>query len=335
MAGQDWFQKDFYKLLGIDKNADQAAIKKAYRRLARQHHPDANPGDTAAEERFKEVSEAYSVLSDPEQRKQYDGVRAMASGGARFAAGPGGPGGGGFEDLFSGMFSGGGTRMRFSGGGAPGGAGGFNLEDILGSFGGGREGFGGFGGFGAPGGPRPGEDLHASLTLPFRAAAAGSTENLTVEGRTMTVRIPPGVKDGGRIKLAGKGRPSANGGPPGDLIITLSVAPHPLFSLDGLNLRLTVPVSFSEAALGERIRVPTLDGGAVSVKVPAGTPTGRILRAKGKGVKTAAAVGDLLVTVKVAVPQRVGGKAKEALEALREATKGEDPRADLWAKAAA
>ncbi|MDR2348701.1 MAG: DnaJ domain-containing protein [Bifidobacteriaceae bacterium] len=333
MAGQDWFEKDFYKTLGVAKEADEAAIKKAYRALARKLHPDANPDNTAAEERFKEVSEAYSVLSDPEQRKQYDSVRAMASGGARFAAGPGGPGG--FEDLFSGMFSGGGgTRLRYSAGPGPGGPGGsFNLEDILGSFGGG--GFGGFEGFGGGAArSRRGEDLEAGLSLPFREAVTGSTQVLTVDGQTMTVRIPPGVKDGGKIKLAGKGRPSARGDRPGDLIITVTVAPHPVFSLDGNDIRLTVPVSFSEAALGARIKVPTLDGGSVTVKVPAGTPTGRTLRARGKGVKTAAGAGDLLVSVKVAVPQRVAGAAQAARENLREATKDEDPRADLWAKAA-
>ncbi|MDR3359130.1 MAG: DnaJ domain-containing protein, partial [Bifidobacteriaceae bacterium] len=334
MAGQDWFEKDFYKTLGVAKDADQAAIKKAYRKLARQLHPDANPGDAAAEERFKEVSEAYSVLSDPEQRGQYDGVRAMASGGARFSAGPGGPGAaGGFEDLFSGMFSGGGgTRVRYaSSGGGPGGFGGggfggVNLEDLLGAFGA----DGGFGGAGGGfGGSGLGGDLRAAVTLPFRDAVAGSTQVLTVDGRSMTVRIPAGVRDGQKIKLAGKGQAAPGGGPPGDLIITVNVPPHPVFSLDGNNLRLTVPVSFAEAALGARVDVPTLDGGSVTVKVPGGTPAGRTLRVKGKGVKTASGSGDLLVTIAVAVPQRVTGKAKEALEALRDATRGQDPRSEL------
>ncbi|MDR2381411.1 MAG: J domain-containing protein [Bifidobacteriaceae bacterium] len=327
MAGQDWFEKDFYKTLGIDKNADDQAIKKAYRKLARQLHPDANPGNTAAEERFKEVSEAYSVLSDPEQRKQYDGVRAMASGGARFSAGPAGASG--FEDLFSGMFSGGSGRVRFATNGAPGG---LNLDDLLGAFtgGGGAGGGGGFGRFGGAGrGPVPGTDLHASVTLPFREAAAGSTRVLTVDGRSMTVRIPAGVRDGQKIKLAGKGHASPNGGPPGDLVIQVTVPSDPVFSLDGNNLRLTAPVSFAEAALGARIEVPTLDGGAVALKVPGGTPAGRTLRVKGKGIKTAQGTGDLLVTVSVAVPQRVSGKAKEALEALRDATRDQDPRAEL------
>ncbi|MDR1799618.1 MAG: DnaJ domain-containing protein [Bifidobacteriaceae bacterium] len=325
MAGQDWFEKDFYKTLGVAKDADQTAIKKAYRKLARELHPDANPGDKAAEERFKEVSEAYSVLSDPDERKQYDGVRAMASGGARFSAGAGPGGAGGFEDLFSGMFGGGGRRVRFS---TSGGAGSINLEDLLGGFGG-----GGFNGYGAPPMPVKGSDIHAQVTLPFRQAVAGSTQSLSLDGKPLTVRIPPGVHDGQKIKLAGKGSPSGTGGPPGDLIITVNVPPHPVFTLDGNNLRVTVPVTFAEAALGARVDVPVLDGGTVAVKVPGGTPSGRVLRVKGKGVATAKGTGDLLVTVQVAVPQKVSGAAKEALEALREATKGDDPRAELRTKA--
>ncbi|MDR2254259.1 MAG: DnaJ domain-containing protein [Bifidobacteriaceae bacterium] len=333
MAGHDWLEKDFYKTLGVPKDADATAIKKAYRGLARKLHPDANPTDPTAEERFKEVSEAYSVLSDTEQRQQYDSIRAMAGGGARFAAGAGGAGA--FEDLFSGMFPGGGSRVRFAPGG--GGMGGINLEDLLGSFSGGGTGFGsggrGGGGF-APSGPTPGADIRASVTLPFRQAAAGSTQVLTVDGRSMTVRIPAGVHDGQRIKLAGKGHPSPNGGPPGDLIVAVTVPPHPVFSLDGNNLRVTAPVTFAEAALGARIDVPTLDGGSVALKVPGGTPAGRVLRVKGKGIKTAKGTGDLLVTVNVAVPQRVSGKVKEALEALRDATHEDDPRAELHRLAA-
>ncbi|MDR1392773.1 MAG: DnaJ domain-containing protein [Bifidobacteriaceae bacterium] len=343
MAGQDWVEKDFYKTLEVDKSADEATIKKAYRKLARQFHPDANPGNASAEERFKEVSEAYSVLSDPEQRQQYDSIRAMASGGARFAAGPGGNGGGsGFEDLFSAMFPGGSGRIRYSTGGGPGGVPGggmgINLEDLLAGFsaGGGPGGPGGafprFGGAGR--GPLPGSDMRANLTLPFRVAAAGSTQALTIDGRSLTVRIPAGVRNGQKIKLAGQGNPSANGGPPGDLIVTVNVPPHPVFSLDGNNLRLTVPVTFAEAALGSRIEVPTLDGTNVTVKVPGGTPSGRTLRVRGKGVRTAAGQGDLLVTMSVAVPQRVSGKVKQALEALREATRDDDPRAELRQQAA-
>jgi len=324
MTGQDWFEKDYYATLGVPKNADQAAIKKAYRKLARELHPDQNPGDPIAEARFKEVGEAYAVLSDPEQRKQYDAVRAWA-GGAGFPGGRGGGGGAaGFEDLFGGLFGAGAgeTRVRYSTGG---GAGGF--EDILGGL------FGGAGGFRSRG-PQRGQDLEATTTLPFRHAVEGATVTISVEGRRVTARIPPGVRDGQRIRLRGKGRPGENGGPAGDLVIAVHVEPHPVFSLDGRDLRITVPVTFAEAALGAQVDVPTLDGGSVRVKVPAGTPSGRTLRVRGRGVKTSQGTGDLLVTVQVAVPQRLSEEARRAVEAFDAATKDGDVRADLRARAA-
>lgn len=326
MTGQDWLEKDFYAVLGVPKDADAAAIKKAYRKLARQLHPDQNPGDAAAEARFKDIGEAYAVLSDAEQRQQYDQLRAMA-GGARFTAGgrPGAGGAQGFEDVFRGMFGGAngpGGRVRYSTGG--GGGGGF--EDILGGL------FGG-GGFGAQRGPQPGADLTATTTLPFRTAAEGSTISLSVEGRTVNARIPAGVRDGQKIRLRGKGRPGDPGAPAGDLVITVHVEPHPVFTLDGSNLRVTVPVAFDEAALGATIDVPTLDGSTVRVKVPAGTPSGRTLRVKGKGVTTSSGTGDLLVTVQVVVPQKLSAAAKEAVQAFGIATSGEDVRADLMAQA--
>ena len=325
MTGQDWLEKDFYAVLGVPKDADAAAIKKAYRKLARQLHPDHNPGDATAEAKFKDIGEAYAVLSDTEQRQQYDQLRAMA-GGARFTApgaGRGGAGNAGFEDLFGGMFGGGGggTRVRYSTGG---GAGGF--DDLLGGL------FGG-GGFSTQRGPQPGVDLTATTTLPFRTAAEGSTVSLSVEGRTVTARIPAGVRDGQKIRLRGKGRPGERGAEPGDLVITVSVTPHPVFSAEGDNLRVTVPVSFDEAALGATVEVPTLDGSTVRVKVPAGTPSGRTLRVKGKGIHAAKVTGDLLVTVQVAVPQRLSSAAKEAVEAFAKATTGQDVRADLMAQA--
>jgi molecular chaperone DnaJ len=355
VTSQDWLEKDFYATLGVAKNADAAAVKKAYRKLARQLHPDANPGDASAEERFKEVGEAYSVLSDAEQRQQYDAVRAMTGGGARFAAGPrgaGGGGAGGFEDLFSGLFGGGGAggaggggaRVRYAapggpGGGAGGGAGPINIEDILGGFGrsGGFGGPGGFGGAGGFGGGQPaarGPDIAAAVTLPFRQAVEGSAADIEVGGKKFTARLPAGVHDGQRIRLKGKGGPGARGGAPGDVIITVHVTAHPVFALDGHNLRVTVPVTFAEAALGARIEVPTFEGGSVAVKVPAGTPSGRVLRVKGRGVPAAkGAAGDLLVAVQVAVPQKLSGAAKEAVEAFRAATGDEDPRADLMDQA--
>ncbi|GEL99012.1 DnaJ C-terminal domain-containing protein [Cellulomonas terrae] len=314
MTGQDWLEKDFYSVLGVPKDADAATIKKAYRKLARQEHPDHNPGDAKAEARFKDVGEAYAVLSDPEQRGQYDQLRAMA-GGPRFTAG--GRGGAGFEDVFGGMFGGGqpGGRVRYTN--APGGAAGF--EDLLGGL---------FGNAGAGGfGPQQGADLATSATLPFRQAVEGSTVSLNVEGRTVNARIPAGVRDGQKIRLRGKGRPGAGGGPAGDLVITVRVTPHPVFSIDGENLRITVPVAFDEAALGATIEVPTLDGSTVRVKVPEGTPSGRVLRVKGKGVP--GSKGDLLITVQVVVPQRLSSAAREAVQAFGIATSGQDVRADL------
>ncbi|MCT9621086.1 MULTISPECIES: DnaJ C-terminal domain-containing protein [unclassified Curtobacterium] len=332
MASQDWFDKDFYKVLGIDKTASDAELKKTYRKLARQYHPDSNPGDAAAENRFKEISEAYSVLSDKEQRQEYDQVRAMGSG-ARFTAG--GPGqGGGFEDVFGGMFGqgGGGQRVRFGQGGA-GGAGGF--EDILGGMFGGGGGFGQTtGGYRGFGGPTKGRDVTATTTLDFTTAIAGDTVKLSQgNGRPVNVRIPAGVADGQKIRLRGRGEPSPDGGEAGDLVVTVTVRKHPVFERDGQNLRLDVPVTFVEAALGATIEVPTLGGSTVKLKVAPGTPSGRVLRVKGRGVATKNGTGDLLATVQVAVPSHLTDKQREAVEALAEALPDEDPRADLLAKA--
>lgn len=334
MTGQDWMEKDFYAVLGVSKGADGTEVKKAFRKLARTLHPDHNPGDAKAEAKFKEVGEAYAVLSDPEQRQQYDQLRAM-TGGARFSAGPGGSGGasGGFEDMFGGLFGGGGaagrpggTRVRYS---QQGGGGGF--EDLLGGMFGGGGGAAGGGGFRQP---RPGIDLAATTTLPFRQAVEGSTVTLGVESRNVTARIPAGVHDGQKIRLRGKGRPGEPGGPAGDLVVTVRVTPHLLFSLEGINLRITLPVSFDEAALGSTVRVPTFDGATVRLRVPEGTPSGRVVRVRGKGITTSKGIGDLLVTVQVVVPQKLTGAAREAVEAFAAATAGEDPRADLAARAA-
>ncbi|MCL2423606.1 MAG: DnaJ domain-containing protein, partial [Micrococcales bacterium] len=308
-----WLSKDFYAMLGVPKDADAAAIKKAYRKKARTLHPDQNPGDARAEEQFKGIGEAYAVLSDPEQRSRYDELRTLG-GGARFTAG--GPGAAGFDDLLGGMF-GPGSRVRFSTGAGPG-AGGAGFEDLLGGFFGGR----------AP--VRRGRDLTASASLSFRTAASGSTVSLTVEGRTVNARVPAGVRDGQKIRLPGKGQP---GDPPGDLVIEVHVEPHPVFAVDGNNLRVAVPVSFDEATLGAQVDVPTLDGSTVTVKVPAGTPSGRTLRVKGKGVTTSKGVGDLLVNIQVVVPRKLTGAARDAVAAFAEATCGDDPRADLYAAA--
>ncbi|MDF8265710.1 DnaJ C-terminal domain-containing protein [Luteipulveratus flavus] len=339
MASQDWFEKDFYATLGVSDDASEADIKKAYRKLARKWHPDQNPGDEAAEQRFKEIGEANAVLSDPEQRQQYDAVRQMARGGARFTAGgPGGAGGGaGFEDVFGSMFGagpgGGGQRVRFSTGG--GGQQNINLEDLLGGFAGGGSQFGGgFGQYGAPAGPRPGQDIQARTTLPFRQAVEGATVTLQgVNGKPLTTRIPAGVKDGQKIRLRGKGHEGDPGAPAGDLLLQVTVTPHPVFGRDGNNLTVDLPITFAEAALGATVEVPTLDGKPVKVKVAPGTPSGRVLRVKGRGVQATSGAGDLLAKVSIVVPQRLTDEAKTALEALREQEQDVDPRAELKARA--
>ena len=307
MTSQDWFSKDFYATLGVPTDADAAAIKKAYRKLARQLHPDARPNDAKAEARFKEVGEAYAVLSDVEQRKQYDSIRAMG-GGARFSAG----GTAGFEDAFAGAFRGGGRR------GSRG-----SVEDMLGNL------FGG--GFNM--GPVPGSDLAAAVEVAFRQAAEGATVTLNVGGRNVGTRLPVGVADGQRIRIRGKGQPSPNGGPPGDLLLTVHVKAHPVFTADGHNLRVRVPLTFSEAALGAEVEVPTLEGTRVRVKVPAGTSPGTTLRVRGRGLKAKSGTGDLLATVEVTVPSKLSPKAKDALAALAEETDGAGIRAHLYGAA--
>ncbi len=312
MTSQDWFTKDFYATLGVPKNASEADIKKAYRKLAKDLHPDRNPGDAAAEARFKEVGEAYGVLSDTEQRQQYDAVRAMGGGGARFQAGSRGDAG--FEDVFGGVF---GQGAR--------GASGAGFEDILSNL---------FGGGAYQRGPAKGADLAAAAEVPFRDAATGSLITLTIENRQVQARLPAGVADGQRIRLRGKGRPSPNGGPAGDLILTVHVAKHPVFAIDGRNLRVTVPVTYDEAVLGATVEVPTLDGTRVKVKVPAGTSGGTTLRVKGRGIKTKDGAGDLLAKIEIQVPKGLSKAAKEALQTFALETAKDDPRARLYEDAA-
>jgi molecular chaperone DnaJ len=340
MAGQDWFEKDFYAVLGVPSEASAADIKKAYRRLARQNHPDAKPGDAAAETRFKEVGEAYAVLSDPEQRQQYDAVRAMSRGGARFTAG--GPNGaaGGFDDVFSTIFGAGGAQPRTAGGGAHFGPAGSPsspiFEDLLGMFGGPSAEHPG-GAYRRTRSPRRGEDLTASVDLSFRQAVEGSQLSLRVNDpntgtRTVTARIPAGIRDGQRVRLRGKGRPGDSGADPGDLVVTVHVGEDPVFTLDGSDLRVTVPVTFPEVVLGAQIEVPVFGGGTVTVKIPSGTPSGRVFRVRGRGVKTAKRTGDLLVTVEIVVPQKIDSKARSALRTFAEKTDGDNPRAEMLAR---
>lgn len=320
MASQDWVEKDFYAILGVAKDASDADIKKAYRKLARKYHPDTNSGDAAAEKKFKDISEAYSVLSDAEERQQYDAIRAM--GGARFApgaAGRGGPANGGFEDLFGGLF-GGGARQPAGAGGIP-----PEFADLFGGgFGGGQTGF--------QRAPQKGSDRTASTSISFAGSIHGTTVSLRESnGNVIDVKIPAGIRDGQKVRQRGKGNPGAAGN--GDLIITVNVKPHDFFNRDGDNIRIHVPVTFAEAALGANIHVPTLDGDSVTVRVPAGTPSGRTLRVKGRGVKTTKGTGDLLVTIDVAVPQNLNKEAEEAVKAFAAATSDADPRHDLAAKA--
>ncbi|MEU9505690.1 molecular chaperone DnaJ [Micromonospora sp. NPDC048170] len=373
MSSKDWIEKDFYAVLGVDKAASADDVKKAYRKLARDSHPDHNPGDPKAEERFKAASEAYAVLGDDAKRREYDEMRSLFGSGAfrRGARGAGQPGGMPFDvsDLFGGAAGGGGDR-RFGGAG---------FQDLFGSIFSG----GGAGGGAAARGPAQGRDVEAEVALDFDDAVRGVTLPLTLRApgvcdtchgngakpgtqprtcpvchgagatsrnqgsfsfsepcrncqgvgtvveekcpecqgtggvtktRTLNVRFPAGVADGQKIRLAGRGEPGARGGPAGDLFVHVKVRPDELFGRTGDDLTLTVPVTFAEAVLGTDLRVPTLDG-AVTLRVPPGTPSGRILRARGKGVaRRDGQAGDLLVTLDVVVPTPVSDEARAALE---------------------
>lgn len=333
MTGQDWLEKDFYAVLGVPKTADAAAIKKAYRTLARTHHPDANGGDPASEKNFKEVGEAYSVLSDAEKRQQYDAVRAMRSG-ARFTAGSGAPGGGaGFEDLFGGMFGAGapGGRTRTSNRRSSAGSAEFDdlLSDLLGQQ-------GGFSG-GSTRGPEKGGDLAATAKVSLAQALQGTEVSVVVADpgsgtRTVHARLPAGVRDGQKVRVRGKGGRGSGG--PGDVLVTVRVEPDDVFAWDGTSLKVSVPVTFAEAALGATVPVPTLEGVA-RLKVPAGTPSGRTFRLKGRGPAVKGGSTDVLATVTVVVPQKLSAEARAAVETLRRAEGDADPRAGLLAAAEA
>lgn len=337
MAEQDWLQQDFYKTLGVDKDADEKTIRKAYRKLARQWHPDQNPGDAKAEAKFKEIGEAFAVLSDKEQRERYDAIRAMGAGGPRYT---GGTGSAGFEDLFGGGFNtagGAGPNIRFQTSGE--GFGG--AEDIFSSLFGGSGSFAGAGRFGGSdsfsgfaneyAAPRPqkGADLSTSATLTFKQAYEGEVLQFALEGKPMKVRIPAGVRDGQKIRLRGKGQPGVAGGPAGDLVVKVTVEKSPIFSMEGSNLRVKAPVSYPEAVLGTKIDVPLPDGSSIGVKVPEGTSSGRILRLRGHGVKTRTKQGDVLVELQIATPKETTDATRKATEQLRDALQGWDPRAGI------
>lgn len=352
---RDWLEKDFYGQLGVSATASEKEVTSAYRKLARQYHPDANPGDAAAEERFKEISAAYDVIGDPSRRKEYDEVRAMSPvGGMR------GPRG-----------------SRFGG----------DVSDLIGDL------FGrGDSGFNAP--PRPsgaqrGVDLETDLHVSFLDAIRGVTatvnlvsdvvcpdcsgsgaalgsaprpcsecrgagvlddnqgffsfsrpcpscqgrgvfvdhpcqtcrgEGAVARPRAVKVRLPEGVKDGQQIRVKGKGGPPLRNAPPGDLYVRVHVGDHPLFARDGAHLVLTVPVTFDEAALGADVRVPTIDGDFVTIRIPPGTPAGRTFRIKARGVNSDAGRGDLLATVEVVVPPTLSDAERAAIEQFRDAS---------------
>ncbi|MDP9800707.1 molecular chaperone DnaJ [Arcanobacterium wilhelmae] len=331
MASQDWMNKDFYAALGVAKTATQDDIKKAYRKLARKYHPDQNPGDKAAEEKFKEVSEAFQVLSNEQDRTQYDAIRAMG-GGARFSAGGGGAG---FEDVFSSMFGGGGANpfggnVKFG----QGGAGGPGFEDVFSSMFGGGAGAGGFGGFGSRRREK-GADVHASVSIPLSQAVSGTTVKVGSGLNQVTARIPAGVKSGQKIRIAGKGEPGRNGGAAGDILVEVTVEPHPVFDVKGYDVYIDVPVSFDEAALGGKVEVPTIAGTTVTIKVPAGLSDGKYQRVRGKGIAgPKGAHGDMYVKFHVVVPKRLSDEARAAVEQFRAATSEADPRATFRSMAA-
>lgn len=387
MSQKDWMEKDYYKILGVPKDAKPEQIKKAFRKIARENHPDQHPGDKKAEQRFKEASEAHDVLSDPSKRAEYDEQRSLfGSGGFRFqrpGPGPSASGGMGGENVFR-------TNVGDAG-----------LGDLLGNL------------FGQAGGtssarrtqtrsPRRGADIEGEVTIGFNQAVEGATVGVqmvseeacqachgtgakagtsprvcpTCQGsgvqqasagglfqmtepcsechgrglivddpcevchgsgraqsrRTMQVRIPEGVSDGQKIRIKGKGSPGENGGPNGDLYVIAHVRPHPIFGRNGDNITVTVPVTFTEAALGAEIEVPTLGGGSVKLRVPAGTPNGRTFRVRGRGVaKGNGQKGDLLATIEVQVPPMLNDEAQQALRTFTDVAHQSNPRADLLA----
>ena len=304
MAAKDLYEKDLYKILGVSKSDNSVTIKKAYRKLAKDLHPDKTKGDKKLEDRFKEVSQAYEVLSDDTKRAEYQEMRdAYTSGrvprGGQQPRSRGNPGGG-FEDIF----------------------GGGSQSDIFSTlFGGGNR------------APRKGQDLQTETTISFRDSIFGREINLRVNDQTITTRVPVGIKDGAKIKLKGRGA-SGQGGP-GDLFIIIHVTTHPVFTRDANNLLMTLPVTFTEAALGADIAVPTLSGEDVTVRLAPGTQNGKVLRVKGRGVTKDFQSGDLLITVEVQVPQRLDSKAKSALQEFADLTKGDSPREHLKERAGA
>lgn len=333
--------KDYYKLLGVSKTAAREEISKAFKKLARKHHPDLNPNDPEAEKKFKEINEAYEVLKDPEKRKLYDSLGPNWQHGQNFQRPSGFEGGGGyhftgggqqfdagafsdfFETLFGGAGGGGGGRSRYTRGGGGG----------FGDLGGG--GFGGFNNFGGGGytpGPARGSDANATLELTLEEAYKGGAKAITLQEqtigpdgsprlgtKTLNVNIPAGVREGGKIRLSGQGNPGRSGGKAGDLYLKIKILPHPLFKLEEANIILDLPLTPWEAALGAKVRVPTLDG-AVEMNIPAGSSSGRKLRLGGKGLGGRGKRGDQLVRLMIQVPPQVTEAQRALWEQLAAAS---------------
>jgi len=304
-------KRDYYEVLEISRSASSDEIKKAYRKLSRKYHPDMAPDDKTADQKFKEVQEAYDVLRDPEKRKQYDQFghafqQAGPGGGGYYQAG----GGGGpvdFEDLFGG--------------------GGIDLGDLFGgAFRGGKR---------AQPRPQKGESKRVQIEIPFHLAAVGGQHEISLQkgGSTerLTIKIPAGVGNGSVIRLSGQGGPGIHGGPAGDLLITVKVGNHPYFKRDGSNLMLEVPITLTEAALGAKVDVPTLTEGEVTVTIPPGTSSGTKLRLRGKGItdQKTKQPGDQICSIKIVSPKDLSDREKELYEQIQQ-LKHDNPRAKVW-----
>ncbi len=308
--------QDYYKVLEVSRTASADEIQKSYRKLARKYHPDLNPDDKAAQNKFKEIQQAYDTLNDPEKRKLYDQFGDQYEQVAAGRAAGGGGAGFGFEDIFQG-----GAPEGFQFGG--------DLGDLFKQFAGGQ---GAGRGRGRARGPVPGSDLSAELTVPFNTAVLGgqATINVHRSGKhdNLQVKIPAGVESGKKIRLRGQGEPSPNGGPAGDLLITITVANHPYFKRVGQNLELRLPVTLGEAAIGAKVDLPT-PGGTMSLTIPAGSSSGKRLRVKGQGVRDSkGGAGDLYVELQIKLPEQLDDESRQAIERI-ERLYSEAPRAGL------
>lgn len=310
MAENEWLSKDFYKVLGVSKDATDDEITKAYRKLARKYHPDLNK-TKEAEEKFKDISEAYDVLSNKDNRQKYDAIRQFGMGGARFAGGSGAGGfdAGAFSDIFGSMFG--------AGAGAYGTGGNPNINDIFSMFGGGA---GGPAGAGNPYGgsyeqaaqPEDGEDRNSKINLTFRQSVKGATVSLSADGKKFKTHVPAGVRDGQKIRIPGKGKPGRNGGKNGDLYLQINVAEDPKFSLRKRDIIMDLPITVGQAVAGAKVTAQDIDGNEVTFKVPAGSSSGTEVRISGRGVANRQGDGDLIGRVQIRIPDKPSLKVKHA-----------------------